>query len=356
MSDKQKPKKILFISEALSAPFDEGIKNVALSIHKQLELKTAAVSITNDGNDTDGLNIEKIPLNKLFFSGKLKAYLTDYSPDVILYLPEASVTFNSFIRARVLKLMSSCSKVVMLGVKHIDYSGSQRKIIEKILRPDLLLLLGRFEIDFFVNAGIKIKVLPPAVDSDKFSRVTEEEKSRIRTEFNVTDDKTVVLHVGHIRSTRNVESLLEVQRIEGVQVVIVGSTSTSVENEIKERLEREGVRVINTAVPDISEIYKMSDIYVFPVMNKIACIDMPLSVLEAAACNLPVMTTRFGGLVEHFKEDAGFKYFESVDELVEMIRAGIDMDRTEISNNKKVEPFTWSKFTEEIIDACGELA
>ncbi len=355
MVDNLKAKKMLFISEALSVPFDEGIKNVAFSIHKQLELKIISVTITNDVNETDGLNIEKIPLNKLFLNCKLRTFLKDYSPDVILYLPEASVTFNSFIRAKVLKLMSIRSKVIILGVKHIEYSKYQRNIIETILRPDLLLLLGRFEIDFFVNAGMKVKVLPPAVDSNKFSVPTEEEKGRLRAEFNISRDKTVVLHVGHIRSTRNVESLLEVQKIEGVQVVIVGSTSTSVEIEIAERLEKEGVRVINTAIQDISKIYKMSDIYVFPVMNKIDCIDMPLSVLEALASNLSVMTTRFGGLVEHFKEDAGFKYFGSVDELVEMVRTGRDMDRTEISNNKKVESFTWSRFTEEIIDACGEL-
>jgi len=355
MADNRRANKILFISEALSAPFDEGIKNVAFSIHKQLELKTAAVSITNDVNDTDGLNIEKIPLNKLFYSGGLKTYLKDYSPDVILYLPEASVTFNSFVRAKVLKMMSSSSKVVMLGVKHIEYSGNQKKLIKKILRPDLLLLLGRFEIDFFVNAGMKVKVLPPAVDSDKFSEATEEEKSSIRAEFNIPDDKTVVTHVGHIRSTRNVESLLEVQRIEGVQVVIVGSTSTVVENEIKERLEREGVRVIDKTVPDISKIYKMSDIYVFPVMNRIACIDMPLSVLEASACNLPVITTRFGGLAEHFKEDEGFRYYGLVDELVASVRDMMDMDRTKISNINKVRALSWSRFTEEIIDACGEI-
>ena len=348
--------KIIFISEALSAPFDEGIKNVAFSIHKQLEQETGAVSITKALNDTDGLSIRKIPLNKLFFSGRLKAFLKKYSPDIILYLPEASITFNSFIRAKVLKLMSRSSKVVMLGVKHIEYSENQRRIIKTILKPDQLLLLGRFEIDFFMNAGIKVKVLPPAVDSNKFSEATEEEKRRIRAEFNIPDDKTVVLHVGHIRSTRNVESLLKVQRIEGVQVVIVGSTSTAVENEIKERLERGDVTVISNAVPDISKIYKMSDIYVFPVMNKIACIDMPLSVLEALACNLTVMTTRFGGLVEHFKEDARFKYFRTIDELVEMVRVGRDMNRAGISNKKKVEPFTWSRFTEEILDASGELS
>jgi glycosyltransferase involved in cell wall biosynthesis len=346
--------RIIFISEALSHPFDEGIKNVAFSLYKQLGMKSDVASITKAENNTDSLEISKVSLNKLFLNNKLRKHIKNFMPDVILYLPEASVTFNSFIRAKVLKRMSSKSRIVLLGVKHINYSSLQKMIIANFFKPNYLMLLGRFEMEFFLNAGMKVKVLPPAVDSANFCQVTNEEKKKIRAEFNVQNNKTVVLHVGHIRSTRNVECLLDVQRIDNVQVVIVGSTSTTVEKDMKDRLERKGIRVINKVVADISKIYKMSDIYVFPVLDKIACIDMPLSVLEALACNLPVITTRFGGLVEHFKEDAGFRYFDTIDELIKLVKLIKDMDGTEINNNKKVEPFTWGRFTDEIIAACNE--
>lgn len=345
-------KKILLISEFFSAPFDEGLKNVAFSLHNHLEKKMAVLTVTGLGNDTSDLNITKIRLNRLFLNITLSGLIKNYLPDIILYLPEASITFSSFIRIKVLKFMSRLSKVVMLGVQHREYSSIQNIIISNLLRPDLLLLLGRTNEVFFLQKGIKVKVLPPAVDSSRFNPAASGEKKKIRFEYNIPDDVTVVLHVGHIRKTRNVECLLEVQKSEDIQVVIVDSTSTKTERSLKDKLVKAGVRVIDGFVQDISKIYKMSDIYVFPVLKNYAAIDMPLSVLEAMACNLSVITTRFGGLVDYFKEDSWFRYFDTTEELIEIIRG---MDKGKAGNYKKVEHFTWDGFTNEIIAACEGL-
>jgi len=345
-------KKILFISEILSNPFDEGIKNVAFSLYRQFEIKKNSLSVTKIENDTGDLNIVKLRLNKLFLNYKLMEMIKKYSPDVILYLPEASFTVNSFIRARMLKLMSNMAKVVILGLQHRGYSSLISIIISNFLKPDLLLLSGKSDEDFFLKKGLKVKVLPPAVDTIKFCPTTLEEKMAIRAEYKIPNDKTIVLHVGHIKDERNIECLLEIQKINGVQVIIVGSTTTAVEETLKNRLEKEGIRVINEFIPDISKVYKMSDIYVFPVIKNTAAIEMPLSVLEAMSCNLPVISTRFGGLIDFFKEDEGFRYFQDTAELVRLVK---NMPCTEIHNNKKVESFTWNRFADEVLTACEEL-
>jgi glycosyltransferase involved in cell wall biosynthesis len=158
--------------------------------------------------------------------------------------------------------------------------------------------------------------------------------------------------VGHIRSTRNIESLLKIQKINNIQVVVVGSSSTPTEEDLKNRLMKYGVRVIDEYIPDISKIYKLSDIYVFPVLNKIASIYLPLSILEAMSCNLPVLTTRFGGLPDNFKEDIGFKFFDTTEELVELIK---EYNFSKVENRHKIEKFTWSRFADEVLTACDEL-
>ena len=49
----------------------------------------------------------------------------------------------------------------------------------------------------------------------------------------------------------------------------------------------------------------MSDLYFFPVKEDGHCIDVPLSCLEAASCDLPVITTDFGEMKE-FIDKPGF--------------------------------------------------
>lgn len=354
MADNLKLNKILFISEALSIPFDEGIKNIAFSLHKYLKIKTDSLSVTTAGNITKNLEIIKVCLNKLFLNYNLRTVINKYNPDVILYLPEASITFNSFIRLMVLKAMNNTSRVVIIGVKKAEYTSIQKKVITTMMKPDLLLLLGKFEMSLFKEAGFKVDVLPPAVDCDRFCPAAKDEKNKIREEYNIPKNIKVVLHVGHIRATRNVEALLKVQEIENIQVVIVGSTSTVVEKDIKERLTGAGIRVVDEFIPDISKMYKMSDIYTFPVINNIACIDMPLSVLEAMACNLPVITTRFGGLSEHFQEDVGFRFYNNIEELTALVKSTNYLDGEAANNMKKVEPYTWGRFADKVIAVCNE--
>lgn len=347
-------KRILLVSNALSAPFDEGKKNIALSLHKRLEEKkeVLSLSIADITNDTQTLKVDKFNLNRFFFSIKLRFFIRDYSPDIVIYVPDNSCTFGSFFRVKMLKLMTNKAKVVMMGAQHREYTRFQDKLIKNYFKPDLLLLLGRKDEEFYSKKGFMVKVLPPAVDCIRFSPATKEEKEKIRNEFKITIDKKVVLHVGHLNSNRNIESLLELQKISNVQVVIVGSTTTKTENNLKEKLVKDGIRVIDEFVSDISKVYKMSDVYIFPVFNNTAAIDMPLSVLEAMACNIPVLTTRFGGLVDYFEEDMGFRYFTDSKELAELVR---DVGKTEVNNNKKMELFTWDKFVDEIITICDEL-
>lgn len=79
----------------------------------------------------------------------------------------------------------------------------------------------------------------------------------------------------------------------------------------------------------------MADCYLFPVRDDIASIDLPLSVLEAMSCNLPFITTRFGGLDEVFEEGEGLFFLDnetSLEENLRIIRDGL----VHIETRKKV--------------------
>lgn len=343
--------RLLLISEIISLPFDEGLKNILYNLIKNFSDNENIHILTKKGNNTDGLKVDEVFLDKLFLSRELRTSLKKIEPDIILYIPEASHTFNSFIRARVLKLCYRRAKIVLFGVQHRKLSFFKKYIL-CFTKPDLLLLLNKMDQSYFKKNSINVKTMPPAVDCGKFCMVSNKTKELLREKYNIPLNKTVILHVGHIKTSRNLECFIDIQKNDNVQVVIVGSTSTQMEEKLKKTLEGCGIITFTKYLHDIQEIYQLSDIYVFPVFREDAAIDMPLSVLEALSCNLPVITTRFGALSEHFEEDTSFKYFNSNEELVELVK---QWKLSEIQNSKKVEQFSWNRFADEILHTCNEL-
>ena len=87
------------------------------------------------------------------------------------------------------------------------------------------------------------------------------------------------------------------------------------------RLQMAGVVVIDAYIEHMHELYQAADCYLFPVSSPTGALEFPLSVIEAAACNLPVITTRFGALPHVIREGEGFHYIRSMAEIRERISA-----------------------------------
>jgi glycosyltransferase involved in cell wall biosynthesis len=103
------------------------------------------------------------------------------------------------------------------------------------------------------------------------------------------------------------------------QVALIASTSTAREAAMADELRRAGVTLITTYQQHIQEFYQASDVFVFPVESTDNAIELPLSVLEAFACDLPVVATPFGGLPRLFagRPDAGLFLVDSPAALVD---------------------------------------
>jgi glycosyltransferase involved in cell wall biosynthesis len=344
-------KKLFIISESICAPFDEGIKNIVYNFIMNYQFYDNVNIVTKKGNETNGLNVKKVSLNKLFLNKELNKLLCSCSPDIILYIPEASCTFNSFIRAKILKLISNKSKVAILGLQRRRYSLIQ-KFFLGLLRPDLLLILCKADKGFFETKGMRVKILPPAIDSEMFHVVDPVSKTALRRKYNIPLNKTIVSHVGHIKKSRNLDCFLNIQKIDHIQVVIVGSTTTQKDYDLFQLLKSHGIIIIDDYISEIQEIYQLSDIYVFPVKDEMAAIDMPLSVLEAMACNLPVITTRFGGLIDNFSEDKDFRYIDTKENITELVEIN---DFKKVKNRGKVKHLTWNYFADKIVQSCEGL-
>lgn len=231
------------------------------------------------------------------------------------------------------------------------------------LLPDLILIQSQKFEKYFLQYQANVKFIPNGVDCEKFQPVDKNGKERLRDKYKIENSELVILHVGHIKSNRQLEIFKKINKLEKVQVVIVGGTSQVSDEGLKNELISKGVIVIHEYLEKISEIYNVSDIYVFPIIdsgeelpteyNQIGAIDLPLSVFEAMACNLPVVTTRFGALERIFSQGEGFNYIDNENELITYINNYSDDD---ICNTReKVLEYDWNKIVEEVVEEYKEL-
>ena len=194
----------------------------------------------------------------------------------------------------------------------------------RLFTPDSVLVQSNSWRQWAIRWGAPFRMIPVSgVDLDRFRSVSVERRNQLRREFDFPLDEMLVLHVGHLKSDRNLHVLLDVQSQPGLQVVVVGSTTTIHSKGLVRCLEQAGCRVFRTYQPKVEQLYQAVDCYVFPTEDTRAAIQIPLSVLEAMATNLPVITTPFGGLPYYFPRSLGLYYITPAQypQLPEIIRS-----------------------------------
>lgn len=341
-------RKICVISEDICMPLDEGIKIFARSLIQSWrhDYSVLGISVRSPGKAGGGRIISD-RTNKLFLSAKLLNLSARFRPDVVCYIPSASATLYSFLRCRALKLYWPDARVIMVSLQPRHYGWLTGKLIHR-LAPGLIFVQDRSSAMQLYNLGCKVQLLPSGVDLDKFNPVTASRKVELRLKYGLQPDAFTVLHAGHIKTERGIELLSQVRRKYGAQVVLVGSSLPDNEKAgLAKRLREEGVVIFDKFLSDIQELYQLSDCYLFPVFANHASIGMPLSVLEAMACNLPVVTVRYGSLSRFFEGGEGLFYADTADGLLETI--GEVKRNNGYQTRRKVLPYSWSKVAASIL-------
>ena len=103
----------------------------------------------------------------------------------------------------------------------------------------------------------------------------------------------------------------------------------------------------------IEKCYGLADCYVFPTTTSVGSIDVPLTVLEAMAHNLPVVSTKFGGLPRIFKEGSGFFYADvaSFCTKIQALKQGL----VDVHTRELVLPYSWDNIANNLYAVYQEL-
>ena len=254
--------------------------------------------------------------------------------DVVLYVPRSGLSAFSLLRAAVLRFLTK-SPTIVIDLQERNAGGIGRPPL-LCGKPDLVLSPVKAVREKLERYGIDTGFVMPGYDDRVFKPVNPEERSRIKDKYDLPRDRFVLLHVGHVRESRNLEVLLRYHDWgPDIQPVVKAG---EIETSWAHRLRVAGIIVIDEYLDDVHEIYQASDAFIFPVNSPGGAVEIPLSVIEACACNLPVITTRFGGLPETIREGNGFHYYDRVSEIAGKITA-IRHSRPETA--AKVKNLSW---------------
>lgn len=238
------------------------------------------------------------------------------NPDIIHTISQP--TCASLIFTKLLKLRWPNAQTVISSIRPERYfrNGSislEQKLVFRLAHPDLVLVQSEEVEDKFKSLGCKTNYLSNGVDLNRFKPASQNYKHFLRQKYGIHASQPVALHVGHIEPARNLDALADLLT-HNIQVVVVGSQYMGTDEKLIKRLSDFGFHIILGYQSNIEHFYMLADCYVFPVLPGDS-ISMPLSVLEAMACNLPIATTRFNGLVKTFSECRSFKYINQTDEI-----------------------------------------
>lgn len=299
------------LTNCLGRIADEGCIKVANSLIKRISAACPDTMLVTYDRESPASDWH-LSLNNFLLNRKLFALIRDRK-EKVLYFPFPARPIATAVRVFVLSLFSKAGLDVLITMQ--SPMGAFSKMLIKQSKAHFLLLSEESYDRFKDTLGSRrVTYIKTGVNTKKFVPVSFRTAQELKMKYHFDPERPVVLHVGHLNAGRNIGSLLKIDS--KYQICLVVSTLTIQEQDealYRQLLSCANIRIIDSYIPEIEEVYQMADVYYFPVVEYGKCIDVPLSCLEAAACNKPVITTRYGEM-RAFEGRAGFVFIDSFDE------------------------------------------
>lgn len=330
--------KILILSP-YNSKFDEGMKNFAIHIAEELSKRN---------------EVRLLDIRRYLSHPSLWIEISSFNPDIIhVFLRPSSFSFGI---GKLIKFLNLRSKIVFSALQPPIVLAFNRFIMN-LLKPDIVLAQSINTDKILRGLGCKTKILSSGVDASKFKPIISSHKIFLRNKYGIQLDKFVLLHVGHINRGRNLEIFNDLKiKYPQIEIILVGSTNNfNFDKDVYYSIRESGCKVWRDYFPNIEELYQLADCYIFPTMNSSYSIDLPLSVLEALACNIPLITAKFGGIPELFNEDDDIVFLENPSEIKSKLRRFMDIDNKKINNREKILDLSWENIAKNLDQIYSDL-
>lgn len=320
MTQKNSTKKILLVTRPIAPPWDEGSKNFAYYLAKNLtsfEINLMTKGILPELSD----NVHQHPIyttseiRDFNFSQKLRALLFQFKTkgqfDINHYF-FTPTKLNSFLIKYFLKSQKTKTVQTVASLRDDLWSSDD---IKKLMFADLIITYSDYAKNKLNSLGFQnVKRVYPGIDLDKYHY--QEKSLKLMQEKNISKDDFVINFSGeYVRLGAIdliVDSFIEISKIIptaklSLAVRIKNEKDAQKKEEVMEKIKKnnllEKVSFFDDGKCYMPEVYNLCDISLFPVQNMHGKFDIPLAVIEAMACEKPVIFSDLEILKELGKND-----------------------------------------------------
>lgn len=314
-------KKVLLITRPISPPWDEASKNFAYFIAKNIQ--NVEINLMSKAGETLSelpqntvqhgvyttseiaqFNLEQ-KLRSLFFQFHSRG---KYDINHYFFTP---TTLNSFL---IKNFLTSKKNKTIQTVATLREDIWTDQDLKKLLYADLIITYSDYAKNKLANLGFKnVTRIYPGIDLKKFQ--FQEKDGETLEHFGISPDETVITYPGEyarLGATDNiVDSLPSIfEQIPNAKFVFANRVKNENDARKKEevitKLKELGILnkvVFTDTFADMPKVYNMSDIIIFPVADMKGKFDVPLAVIEAMACEKPVVISNLPVLREFATPD-----------------------------------------------------
>ena len=219
----------------------------------------------------------------------------------------------------------------------------------------------------------KVHVLKNCTNIEQFGvKIDEKERNELRKQYGINNKDLLFIFTGRISQEKGVIQLVKaykkLKERQATKLVIVGSAQTSntivdeYTQKVYEEIEEIKDDVIFTgyvAHDKMPYIYKMADVAILPSTGQDPA---PLTIFEAMASGLPIITTYSGGIPEYVTEQCAIVNYidsnlvngltKSMDELAKNKNKRIKMGNASLERSKE---FSTEKYYSDFVEIMDNI-
>lgn len=296
-------KKILLVTRPICPPWDEASKNFAYFLAKNVQGFEVGLLTNGIISDLPGSVIQK-PVytsgasnfwQKMRLVMSLRELRQEFDVFHFLFTPTKLNTFliNFFAGVKKIKTIQTIATL-----REDLYSDEE---IKKLMFGDLIITYSDYAKNKLNKLGFEnAQRIYPGIDLEQYRKTEKDEK--LMKENNLSKEDFVINFTGEytrlgaidlvVDSFINIAKIIPEAKL-SLAVRIKNEKDAEKKKEVIEKLKEnnvlEKVSFFDNGTYKMPEVYNLCDVSLFPVQNMKGKFDVPLAVIEAMACEKPVI-------------------------------------------------------------------